>query len=82
MPLAVKINVALREQNCQKIGSERVKQKFSVVKFYHVLSTSFENTPRKHPNRGDNWQLASLTKRIKVFSVQEVHCKHIKIHKC
>ena len=25
MPLAVKINVALREQNCQKIGSERVK---------------------------------------------------------
>ena len=24
MPLAVKINVALREQNCQKIGSERV----------------------------------------------------------
>ena len=25
MPLAVKINVALREHNCQKIGSERVK---------------------------------------------------------
>ena len=25
MPLPVKINVALREQNCQKIGSERVK---------------------------------------------------------
>ena len=25
MPLALKINVALREQNCQKIGSERVK---------------------------------------------------------
>ena len=25
MPLAIKINVALREQNCQKIGSERVK---------------------------------------------------------
>ena len=25
MPLSVKINVALREQNCQKIGSERVK---------------------------------------------------------
>ena len=24
MPLAVKINVALRELNCQKIGSERV----------------------------------------------------------
>ena len=24
MPLAVKINVALREENCQKIGSERV----------------------------------------------------------
>ena len=24
MPLAIKINVALREQNCQKIGSERV----------------------------------------------------------
>ena len=24
MSLAVKINVALREQNCQKIGSERV----------------------------------------------------------
>ena len=24
MPLAVKINVALREQNCQKIGSKRV----------------------------------------------------------
>ena len=26
MPLTVKINVALREQICQKIGSERVKQ--------------------------------------------------------
>ena len=26
MPLAVKINVALREQNFQKVGSERVKQ--------------------------------------------------------
>ena len=25
MPLAVKINVALREQNCQKFGSKRVK---------------------------------------------------------
>ena len=25
MPLAVKINVALREEICQKIGSERVK---------------------------------------------------------
>ena len=25
MPLALKINVALREQNCQKISSERVK---------------------------------------------------------
>ena len=25
MPLKVKINVALIEQNCQKIGSERVK---------------------------------------------------------
>ena len=25
MPLVVIINVALREQNCQKIGSERVK---------------------------------------------------------
>ena len=24
MPLAVKINVALRKQNCQKIGNERV----------------------------------------------------------
>ena len=24
MPLKAKINVALREQNCQKIGSERV----------------------------------------------------------
>ena len=24
MPLAVEINVALREQNCQKVGSERV----------------------------------------------------------
>ena len=26
MSLAVEINVALREQNCQKIGSERVKE--------------------------------------------------------
>ena len=26
MPLVVKVNVALREQNCQKIGSERVKK--------------------------------------------------------
>ena len=26
MPLAVKVNVALREQNFQKIGSERVKR--------------------------------------------------------
>ena len=25
MPLAVKINVALKEQNCQKIGSKRIK---------------------------------------------------------
>ena len=24
MPITVKINVALREQNCQKIGSKRV----------------------------------------------------------
>ena len=31
MPLAVKINVALREQNCQKIGSERVK----ILKILH-----------------------------------------------
>ena len=30
MAFAVKINVALREQNCQKIGSERVK----VSKFF------------------------------------------------
>ena len=28
MPFAVKINVALREQNCQKIGSERVNITF------------------------------------------------------
>ena len=26
MPLGDKINVALREQNCQKIGSERVNE--------------------------------------------------------
>ena len=26
-PFAVKINVALKEQNCQKISSERVKNK-------------------------------------------------------
>ena len=27
IPLAVKINVAMREQNCQKIGSERVNRR-------------------------------------------------------
>ena len=34
MSLAVKINVALREQNCQKIGSERVN-------LYHVMTPTF-----------------------------------------
>ena len=29
MPLPDKINVALREQDCQKIGSERVKYVYS-----------------------------------------------------
>ena len=32
MPLEDKINVALREQNCQKIGSERVKGGREVVR--------------------------------------------------
>ena len=39
MPLPVEINVALREQNCQKIGSERVKQNFK--KFHLLLSLWF-----------------------------------------
>ena len=33
MPLGDKINVALREQNCQKIGSERVKLEIILVLF-------------------------------------------------
>ena len=33
MPLAVKINVALREHNCQKIGSERVHEMLRMVQF-------------------------------------------------
>ena len=32
MPFTVKINVALREQNCQKIGSERVKEFYYLIK--------------------------------------------------
>ena len=43
MPLSVKINVALREQNCQKIGSERVKgalqSRMCLVCFQTVLDT-------------------------------------------
>ena len=31
MPLGDKINVARKEQNCQKIGSERVKVRISSV---------------------------------------------------
>ena len=31
MPLAVEINMALGEQNCQKIGSERVKLIFNDI---------------------------------------------------
>ena len=31
MPLVVKINVALGEQNCQKIGSERVKEPYKMI---------------------------------------------------
>ena len=38
MPLAVKINVALREQNCQKIGSERVKLIFTDIS---ILQSEF-----------------------------------------
>ena len=44
MPLRVKINLALREQNCQKIGSERVKATFNKhkpkapVNYYYALS--------------------------------------------
>ena len=34
MPLAFKINVALREQNCQKIGSKRVKY---IELIYYIL---------------------------------------------
>ena len=33
MPLAVKINVALREQNCQTIGSERVNYVYIVMQY-------------------------------------------------
>ena len=32
---------------------------FSHVKFYHDLSTGFENLLRKPRNFGDNWPLAS-----------------------
>ena len=31
MPVAVKINVALREQNYQKVGSERVKCRIAAM---------------------------------------------------
>ena len=34
MPFAVKINVALKEQNCQKIGSKRVKLISSLNLFF------------------------------------------------
>ena len=43
MPLAVKINVALREQNCQKIGSERVNihtKRKSIKKNKKVIQNS------------------------------------------
>ena len=37
MPLGDKINVALREQNCQKIGSERVKVLQEWTQFWNML---------------------------------------------
>ena len=40
MPLAVKINVALREQNCQKIGSERVKEAIFIS--YRLIFMCFD----------------------------------------
>ena len=43
MPLAVKINVALREQNCQKVGSERVKQYLYFRFPYFANWTCFKN---------------------------------------
>ena len=49
MPLAVKINLALREQNCQKIGSERVngvelmKFKINLRCLHHFKSDLINN---------------------------------------
>ena len=42
MPLAVKINAALREQNCQKIGSERVNWVALYTKKYQVSTYTFQ----------------------------------------
>ena len=39
MPFTVKINVALREQICQKIGSEKVKRVRTSFKEYLNLET-------------------------------------------
>ena len=55
MPLAVKINVALREQNCQKIGSERVKITFTIILENDNLTVILNNMHGHH-----RWEFGSI----------------------
>ena len=55
MPLAVKINVAMRELNCQKIGSERVKAevkicRLRIVKIEKILTVTYRTLLPKTTN--------------------------------